>query len=1542
MGKLKVREAVYIYFNNTSGNGLTANITAPTGNYTFAYNSLTYVYTTGGNNYNWYLRYNSSRFRFYSGSTTGAPIRLYKLDAQYTVTCNTPTNGLLSSNKLTASQGETVTLSVTPNSGYELSALTVTNSSTSATISTSGSGTSYTFTMPNANVEVSATFITTTTKDIVFNVPSCVTQPSTLTGKATGATVTLPTEPTGTPDGYTFVGWTTGICDGVSTQPTTYTGGSSYTIPSGASNVNLYALYSEGGFSIGTGSFTRITDTQGLTTGWSNLTMNTYYIISNINNTLLLNSLSGNRIAADDNRSNDATYTITNINLVYKLDSYVKGGTTYYRLRNLQTGTYVAATGTAGQATLIADGENDKALWSIQSTSNGYKLFNKYNTANSVNAYLGYNSTSVAYGCYGVSYGGAELYIYKANTNAVANNTTYTTDPACYCEYRIMKSINSGSTWTEDGCFVKVAPNDDTDYEWQLANYELPSNSSDILFKIQENGSDKSGQTASWQYGSMPLAELQNTSCTTKAFDMEGAVGTLRIYSNSSDANSNFYVGFLPTYQICHEQDGSNDWVSETFEYVSGTADTYETAITTAPTGYYAGNYQFYVGLQKADGSTKFVSGKSNTQTMKTMGGMTTDVGGRSGVYRMYANSCDNNWYCQFVPYYVVYYHDVNGNEIEEWRDILTSSSTTIHAYATSQTGWATTLGGSANATYNAGNSITPTGDLHLYQVAPTYTITFSVASETSSVNGTTMKAIQGQSITLPTITFSCGLYDTFVGWVTGSDIAELDPAAKIDEPSTLVGAGGASYTPTGNVTLKALYGYDCSGNSGWQKQTSISAGRYVIVASTYGFSELESAVNSTTNQGLFVSNVTITNDVINNVTGMHEVEVILGAGGAFAIKYQDGNYMENSGGYFNGNITTLASAYRWKLNASGQIYDAATSGADTYYLQINNSNHKFKCYKGTQTNYAFLYRYTKSGYYTTNPTCSTPTDLTVTFVANSPTGNNADVTNMPNALNSAFSSYPTLSRTLDFSSNNTPTCTGYTIQKWNTAANGSGTDYALDATISSYMGSTLILYAVWERTYTVTFNDQGTITERTQASGGASVRVPGHTASCDGSSLGITWTFAGWSTTASMSNSLTPNLVLDATTGAANADYIPTADITLYAVYARTTTTSDAFTEGVSGAYYLSAVNSSGIHSGETCHAQNKTNAGYISDVTIPATKPIVYFTYQEGGTYAGYYTIQSADGQYAYATATSGSFAWKNETSANTYLKATAVSGGYQFEWWINGSASGSYFTHDSRFGQFKGAGDPLILTSAPTSTYYTTMSCSDTYNMTFSMSAGAINWASGYPEGTYLNKSDGTVISTFPTATLDGWTFVGWTAGNQYNSLYSITGLYSDIQSGITDPVSSPVSSGAVYGGVAGTSYTMHNDIVMYPVFTRFADNEPFDNINGGKYFMYYTSTANGYKDGFYSLDGMTTRIYAKSYTSGTALSSTTTCSNAQLFSFEKRADGNWDIRLMADEDTYRSKSYMTNASGNDFSCQTTQPSYGWIIADKSEAKRSQEDK
>lgn len=115
------------------------------------------------------------------------------------------------------------------------------------------------------------------------------------------------------------------------------------------------------------------------------------------------------------------------------------------------------------------------------------------------------------------------------------------------------------------------------------------------------------------------------------------------------------------------------------------------------------------------------------------------------------------------------------------------------------------------------------------------------------------------------------------------------------------------------------------------------------------------------------------------------------------------------------------------------------------------------------------------------------------------------------------------------------PTRTGYTFQRWNTKADGSGTSYASGATYNG--NAALTLYAVWSvNTYTVTYN----------ANGGNG--APGNQTKKHGETLKLSstiptrtdYTFKGWGTS--------PTATTVSYT--AGASYTNNAAITLYAIW--------------------------------------------------------------------------------------------------------------------------------------------------------------------------------------------------------------------------------------------------------------------------------------------------------------------------------------------------------------------------------------------------------
>ena len=75
----------------------------------------------------------------------------------YTITITPSENGTVTADKQTANMGETVTLTITPNEGYEFDQLTVMNGTTQVAVEITTEG-KYIFVMPAGNVEISATY----------------------------------------------------------------------------------------------------------------------------------------------------------------------------------------------------------------------------------------------------------------------------------------------------------------------------------------------------------------------------------------------------------------------------------------------------------------------------------------------------------------------------------------------------------------------------------------------------------------------------------------------------------------------------------------------------------------------------------------------------------------------------------------------------------------------------------------------------------------------------------------------------------------------------------------------------------------------------------------------------------------------------------------------------------------------------------------------------------------------------------------------------------------------------------------------------------------------------------------------------------------------------------------------------------------------------------------------------------------------------------------------------------------------------------------
>ena len=132
-------------------------------------------YTIGTNTWTSLVQTNDDAFAFTPSpagtyivqiDATNKKIRIQQA-TQYTVTCQTPTNGTLTSSVANAYEGDTVTITATPETNYTLKSLVLTYDDVDHDVTNSVAGNSYTFTMPAFPVTVKATF--TNAKTIYFN-----------------------------------------------------------------------------------------------------------------------------------------------------------------------------------------------------------------------------------------------------------------------------------------------------------------------------------------------------------------------------------------------------------------------------------------------------------------------------------------------------------------------------------------------------------------------------------------------------------------------------------------------------------------------------------------------------------------------------------------------------------------------------------------------------------------------------------------------------------------------------------------------------------------------------------------------------------------------------------------------------------------------------------------------------------------------------------------------------------------------------------------------------------------------------------------------------------------------------------------------------------------------------------------------------------------------------------------------------------------------------------------------------------------------------
>lgn len=326
----------------------------------------------------------------------------------YTITCATGlAHGSISADMATAAAGETVTITASPDEGYDLSAITVTNVDPEDIII---DGNAAAFEMPASDVTVSATFTAKTT----YAITTAVTPASsgTITTDANaweGKTLNVSVSPAA---GYIYSSIAikkTGDSNVSVPYSGNATNGFTFTMPAYAVTItatfataDIYALYSgalvEGDYVI-------------------------YYNGYAMKNTVSSNRLSYSSVTPANNQI---------VNPDGEIVWHIAPSGNYWTIYNESVYKYAASTGVASKAQLLTSGSDDMSLWTANGTST-YEFVNKKNTSNGVNANLRNNGT-YGFACYATGTGGALSLYRKAVTStmavASADHGTITATPA--------------------------------------------------------------------------------------------------------------------------------------------------------------------------------------------------------------------------------------------------------------------------------------------------------------------------------------------------------------------------------------------------------------------------------------------------------------------------------------------------------------------------------------------------------------------------------------------------------------------------------------------------------------------------------------------------------------------------------------------------------------------------------------------------------------------------------------------------------------------------------------------------------------------------------------------------------------------------------------------------------------------------------------------------------------------------------------------------------------------------------------------------------
>ena len=687
------------------------------------------------------------------------------------------------------------------------------------------------------------------------------------------------------------------------------------------------------------------------------------------------------------------------------------------------------------------------------------------------------------------------------------------------------------------------------------------------------------------------------------------------------------------------------------------------------------------------------------------------------------------------------------------------------------------------------------------------YTVTFVHHDKGVFSGGSTEVLVpsNANTITLPTVTdVSCGFYDTFEGWIaSNSEYAESD-----DKPATVY-AGVSSYTVTGDVTLRALYSYEDPDATGYTKITSgITAGTYLI--STDDGNAYAGRTGSNTYGD--VAGVSVSAGTISSKGSAKEITITMSSSNFYM---NDGTYYLGYSGSSN-NMAFDASKQDgnkdlWKLDANGQIESVNVSGRKLEY-NYNNGNPRYACYTGGQTD-AFLFK--KGGSkYCTNPSCSTPTEVTVTYNANG--GGAGSITCSSETLD--YGTYPALAD--DYTICNTFNRAGYTLYKWSTRADGEGgTSYDPGEVVGpghtheGFSGENVTLYAQWRKKVSFNIgNATGSVADVVDTDNDGNITLPG---SAGISSIPCGYEFYGWRASSVSETTTTPSNMLFA------GDTYNCASATLYAVYRLADGSVDpnlfslSYTYSATKYYVSYPISSTADAATQLRGSTSSAEAAAFGVESVDfQTYKALYYMNEGVKEYLYWYTGDGTSIRHTPTKPTDKGWTINDGVGTKQLVPSNASDRNIKF----NSDSS------DPRFRPYQDNSSYLTVeeASGTSYTYATNPSCVTTATLAFVTNGGTLNYPTAYDASNYVDLTVGTNVY-LPTATFPGeWVFEGWMKG-------------SELPSQATSPSGDPnfytvtLNTTQYTASPAGTT-------TFYAVYSKTVDDKQWDPTAEGTYKIY----------------------------------------------------------------------------------------------------------